>query len=239
MSNILILRAPGTNCDQETAYAFQLAGAKNIEIAHINRVLENPRLMDRAKILCIPGGFSFGDDIAAGKIFATKISNHLIDTFQKFRDSGKLMLGICNGFQVLLKSGLIGNATQMTLTWNEHPRYTDRWVHLKTESTNCVFLQGIESMYLPIAHAEGRFLLKNTATNTTDLPTQFPLKYIDNPNGSTQNIAGACDTSGRVFGLMPHPERHIDPVQHPQWTRRSAAEGDGLAMFRNAVNYVS
>ncbi|MDR3183772.1 MAG: phosphoribosylformylglycinamidine synthase subunit PurQ [Planctomycetaceae bacterium] len=238
MPQVLILRAPGTNCDQETGYAFQLAGAKSVEHYHINRILERPALLDNAGILCIPGGFSFGDDIAAGKIFAAKIRLHLLDALTKFRDAGKLILGICNGFQVLLKSGLIGSGSQMTLTWNTVPRYTSRWVKMKTEQSNCVFLQGLDELYLPIAHAEGRFVL----ADGKPVDSQFPLRYIDNPNGSADGIAGACDSTGRVFGLMPHPERYIDVLQHPHWTRFSGSASqttpDGLQLFRNAVGAV-
>ena len=243
MARILILRAPGTNCDQETGYAFQLAGAKSIEIVHLNRIFEKPEIIQQSDILCIPGGFSFGDDIGAGKIFAAKIQNSLYEPMQIFRNAGKLILGICNGFQVLLKSGLLGDPSKMTLTWNTPPRYTDRWVHLQTTPSKCVFLQGIESMYLPIAHAEGRFVTQTSEDlSALQEKQQLPLCYIpaDNPNGSMWNIAGACDESGRVFGLMPHPERHINSIQHPHWTRLGTTppEGDGLALFRNAVQYV-
>jgi len=241
MARVLILRAPGTNCDQETAYAFQLAGAKSTEIVHLNRFVEKPEMLQQSDILCIPGGFSFGDDIGAGKIFAAKIQHSLFEPMETFRNAGKLILGICNGFQVLLKSGLLGDPNKMTLTWNTPPRYTDRWVHLQTNQSKCVFLQGIESMYLPIAHAEGRFITQAPEDLTVlQEKQQLPLCYIDNPNGSVGNVAGACDESGRVFGLMPHPERYIDPVQHPHWTRLGTrpSEGDGLAVFRNAVQYV-
>jgi phosphoribosylformylglycinamidine synthase len=254
MPHVLILRAPGTNCDQETAYAFRLAGAGSVEILHINRILESPTILKRAKILCIPGGFSFGDDIAAGKIFASKIKNHLADAFKKFRDEGKLILGICNGFQVLLKSGLlfeesaIGSAadsaagSQATLTWNQSAMYTDRWVHLRTEKSDCVFLRGIDSMYLPIAHAEGRFVPQESFPQTS---RQLALRYVDNPNGSTFDVAGVCDATGRIFGLMPHPERFLNAVQHPHWTRKLTSNsfkgktppGDGLAVFQNAVSF--
>jgi phosphoribosylformylglycinamidine synthase len=248
MSHVLILRAPGTNADQETAYAFQLAGAKSVEILHINSVLEQHTILDRANILCIPGGFSFGDDIAAGKIFALKIKNHLADTFRRFCDAGKLILGICNGFQVLLKSGLLleedSGGSLATLTWN-FPAccYIDRWVHLRTEKNNSVFLRGIESMYLPIAHAEGRFVFREDLTPPLQ---QFALRYDagDNPNGSMLDVAGVCDISGRIFGMMPHPERCVDPTQHPNWTRKITsdslkqhANGNGLAIFQNAVSY--
>ena len=243
MAYVLIFRAPGTNCDQETAWAFRLAGAKSTEIVHLNRILEKPERLGQSDILCIPGGFSFGDDLGAGKIFAAKIQHSLFEPMQAFRDAGKLILGICNGFQVLLKSGLLGDPNRMTLTWNTTPRFTARWVPLQTRPSQCVFLREIESLYLPIAHAEGRFVTQ-TAEDFSELQgkQQLPLCYVsaENPNGSTGDIAGVCDESGRVFGLMPHPERYIDPVQHPHWTRLDSypTEGDGLALFRNAVRYV-
>lgn len=243
MARVIIFRAPGTNCDRETAYAFQLAGAKTAEIVHLNRIFEKPDTLEQAEILCIPGGFSFGDDIGAGKIFAEKIQHSLYEPMQAFREMGKLILGIGNGFQVLLKSGLLGDPEKMTLTWNMQPQYTDRWVHLQTTPSPCVFLKGIESLYLPVAHAEGRFVTQSPEDyRTLQEKRQLPLCYVpaDNPDGSMGNVAGACDESGRVFGLMPHPERHIDMVQHPHWTRLEPrpSEGDGLALFRNAVRYV-
>ena len=242
MSRVLILRAPGTNCDQETAYAFQLAGAKCTEIVHLNQIFEKPEMIQQAEILCIPGGFSFGDDIGAGSIFAAKIQHLLYEPMQAFRDAGKLILGICNGFQVLLKSGLLGDPGRMTLTWNTTPRYTSRWVRLQTMPSKCAFLKGIENLYLPIAHAEGRFVTQTPKDlSALQANLQLPLCYVpeDNPNGSAGNVAGACDETGRVFGLMPHPERYMEPLQHPHWTRLQSrpTEGDGLALFRNAVQY--
>ena len=243
MTRVLILRAPGANCDRETAYAFRLAGAKSAEVVHLNRIFEKPEMLGQAEILCIPGGFSFGDDIGAGKIFAEKIRLYLYEPMRTFRDEGKLILGIGNGFQVLLKSGLLGDPAKMTLTWNTPPQYTDRWVRLQTAPSKCVFLQEIESLYLPIAHAEGRFVTKlQEDFALLQKKLQLPLCYVstDDPNGSMGSVAGVCDESGRVFGLMPHPERYIDPVQHPHWTRLEPrpSEGDGLALFRNAVRYV-
>ena len=243
MARVLILRAPGTNCDHETAFAFQRAGAKTTEIVHLNRIFERPETLQQFDILCIPGGFSFSDDIGAGKIFAAKIQHSLYEPMQAFRDVGKLIFGIGNGFQVLLKSGLLGDPNKMTLTWNTTPQYTDRWVHLQTAPSKCVFLQGIETLYLPIAHAEGRFTTKTPDDlSALQKKQQLPLSYVPagNSNGSLEHVAGACDESGRVFGLMPHPERYIDPVQHPHWTRLDArpSEGDGLALFRNAVKCV-
>ncbi|GHT35682.1 phosphoribosylformylglycinamidine synthase [Planctomycetales bacterium] len=261
MPNVLLLRAPGTNCDKETAFAFQKAGADTIDIHHINRLLESPKELDRYQILCIPGGFSFGDDIAAGKIFASKIRNQLGSVLFDFCNAGKLILGICNGFQVLLKTGLLlpedGQGLPATLTWNNSATYTDRWVHLRTDNNgrnedgknqHCVFLRGIKEMYLPIAHAEGRFVPRNkTVLETMEQKRQTALCYetADNPNGSTADIAGVCDSTGRIFGLMPHPERFIEPFQHPHWTRlyssgditKNNISGDGLKVFQNAVEY--
>ena len=235
MPNVLILRAPGTNSDAETAFAFEQAGAKSVTVLHLNRMLESPKPLESAQILCIPGGFSFGDDIAAGQIFAMKICTHLADAFRAFTDAGKLILGIGNGFQVLLKSGfLLGN--DATLTWNTSGTFTDRWVNLKVVGEKCVFLHDIESMELPIAHGEGRFVARNDAVlQSLDAAGQIVLRYADG------NVAGVCDPTGRVFGLMPHPERYLNAVQHPRWTRRDPRSpvpvGDGLAIFHNAVTY--
>ena len=258
---VLILRAPGTNCDVETAYAFQCAGAVT-ESVHINRLLESGDLLPQFQVLCIPGGFSYGDDLAAGRILGSRIQHHLADRLQEFRAAGKLMLGICNGFQVLMKSGLLpdvvpslatNSTPAATLTWNDTGRFEDRWVRLAVAGERCVFLRGVERMYLPIAHAEGKFVARDQPTlDALEENGHLVLRYTSNgsvpggqlgfpcnPNGSQRNVAGICDGSGRVLGLMPHPERHIDPTQHPRWTRGEAAPtGDGLAVFRNAVEYL-
>lgn len=258
---ILILRAPGTNCDVETAYAFERAGGK-AERWHIRRLLEAPKRVAQFQILCIPGGFSYGDDVAAGKILASQIQHHLADDLRQFKEDGKLILGICNGFQVLIKSGLLLDndpslGPQATLTWNDSGKFEDRWVRLGVRGSKCVFLQGIDSMLLPVAHAEGKFVPRDAVAlealaREEQLVLQYrPLRneapaseagtpYPDNPNGSVADVAGVCDATGRVFGLMPHPERYIDPFQHPQWTRGNARDpGDGLQVFRNAVAYFS
>jgi phosphoribosylformylglycinamidine synthase subunit PurQ / glutaminase len=262
--HVLILRAPGTNCDMETAFAFEKAGATS-ETLHINRLLENPNLFEKFQILCVPGGFSYGDDIASGRILGNQIQHHLNDQMVKFKDDGKLMLGICNGFQILMKSPVLlpanqENGTVATLTTNDSGKYEDRWVHLETRGSKCVFLKGIEQMYLPVAHAEGKFVARDEdVLKELDTTGQLVLRYTypqspgarapisekilpfpDNPNGAQANVAGVCDSTGRVLGLMPHPERHIDPIQHPRWTRGDAGEvGDGFQIFVNAVNYFS
>jgi phosphoribosylformylglycinamidine synthase len=266
----LIVRAPGTNCDEETKYAFDLAGA-DAEVFHINRLLENPEIGKQFQILCIPGGFSYGDDIAAGRIFANQFRLYLKDLIYDFKTNNKLVLGICNGFQVLIKSGALFESEEQeaTLTWNESGKYDDRWVDLETANENCVFLKGSDRLYLPVAHAEGKFVPQNDATlanleNAGQLPLRYAagipaglpnethsenasdasaisaqLSFPCNPNGSTANVAGLCDPSGRLFGLMPHPERFIDRTQHPHWTRkRDLKVGDGLAIFTNAVDYL-
>jgi phosphoribosylformylglycinamidine synthase I len=252
---VLILRAPGTNCDRESAFAFEQAGAKTAAL-HVNQLLERPALAADYQILCLPGGFSYGDDISAGRILANQIRHHLFDTLQQFKADGKLILGVCNGFQILIKSGLLlpdqAHEPIATLAANASGKFEDRWVNLVATTTKCVFLQGIERMYLPVAHGEGRFLARDAATlNALEAAGQLCLRYATddgatdtvpyplNPAGAERNVAGVCDDTGRVLGLMPHPERHIDPTHHPRWTRREQQprQGDGLKMFQNAVQY--
>jgi phosphoribosylformylglycinamidine (FGAM) synthase-like amidotransferase family enzyme len=269
---VLIVRAPGTNCDGEAAHAFQLAGGQP-DLLHINRLLEEPNLYAQYQILCIPGGFSFGDDIASGRILANLIRHHLADAMREFKAAGKLILGICNGFQVLIKSGILldddpQHGPPATLAWNQSGRFEDRWINVTVEGSKCVFLAGIEAMYLPVAHGEGRFVVRSpqvldelqqatqlvlrycTPTDRVAGPSGHPgpqgspgaapsdVAYPENPNGSEGKVAGVCDASGHVFGLMPHPERHVDPTQHPRWTRGEAkTPGDGFRVFENAVAY--
>ena len=258
--NVLILRAPGTNCDAETAFAFESAGAK-AEVLHINRLLDDPGRCSRFQIFCIPGGFSYGDDVAAGRILGNQIRHHLARQLAEFKAAEKLILGICNGLQVLIKSGVLldpdpEKGPPVTLTWNDSGKFEDRWVRLAVRGNRSVFLEGIESMYLPVAHAEGKFVARDREVlGELESGGQLALRYRplcgggdadqaegvpypDNPNGSMADTAGICDTTGRVLGMMPHPERHIDPTQHPRWTRGEAgARGDGTKVFANAVAY--
>jgi phosphoribosylformylglycinamidine synthase I len=254
----LVLRAAGTNCDGETAHAFGLAGA-NTRILHINRVLENPAVLDEFQMLAFPGGFSYGDDIAAGKILANQLVHHLRDALHRFVEAGKPVIGICNGFQILVKTDLLpgpvaGLTGQTATLWNnDSGRFTDRWVHLAPKESKCIWTSGLAQIDLPIAHGEGKFVPANEAVRKALWENgQIALVYCkadgsaangrlpENPNGAVDDIAGVCDASGLVFGLMPHPERHVDPQQHPAWSsmRPLPTEGSGLRIFRNAVEHV-
>ncbi len=251
---VLVLRSPGTNCDEETAFAFEKAGGLPERI-HINRLVEKPNTIEDFQILCVPGGFSYGDDIAAGRILANQMASTLQSCLEEFRAQGKLILGICNGFQVLIKTGLLIDESEhgfsATLTWNRHGQYEDRWVDLQSIESPCVFTDGIDRMYLPVAHAEGRFAVRDqTVYEQLFGNGQLALRYATpgnangqvpfpyNPNGSVGNVAGVCDPTGRVFGLMPHPERFIDRTHHPHWTRLSDdLPADGIRIFENSVRY--
>ena len=254
----LILRTAGTNCDAETAHAFQLAGA-TAEKVHLNRILENPRQLDDFQLLAFPGGFSYGDDIAAGRIFANQLMHHLRDAVRRFIDGGKPVIGVCNGFQVLVKTDLLPgplantSGQNCTLTNNDVGGFVDRWIHLQPRSKKCVWTTGVSALELPIAHGEGKFVTASDAVRralwdnhqvvfTYAKPDGSPAagEFPFNPNGSVDDIAGICDASGLVLGLMPHPERYASFLQHPDWPNRKNAqrEGAGLKLFINAVTHV-
>jgi len=240
----IVLRAAGTNCDRESEHALRLAGF-DAERVHVFRVMESPARLDDVQLLMVPGGFSYGDDVAAGKILANQIIHRLAGPLNAFVAAGKLVLGVCNGFQVLLKSGLLpwgradASATgDATLTWNDCGRFVDRWVPLAAGSDRCVFLPAGERLTLPIAHGEGKFVTADGALDRLREGDQVAVRYDgDNPNGSVDDVAGVCDPSGRVFGLMPHPERFVDVTQHPAWTRGGVERADGLEVFRRAADY--
>ncbi len=250
---VCVLRSAGTNCDKETAAGFKLAGAAP-ELVHINSLVSAARALNDFQILALPGGFSYGDDIASGKIFANELRFKLADSLREFIRDGKLIIGICNGFQILVKSGLLpggANLNQTTsLIINDSGKFEDRWVYLKPGG-KCAWTKGLKNIiYLPVAHGEGKFLVqdKNVLKRLKD-NSQVVFQYCDsrgklsaypdNPNGSIENIAGITDETGRILGLMPHPERHLFPAQHPRnWNLKSKKEGDGLQIFRNGVKYV-
>ncbi|MFH1710990.1 MAG: phosphoribosylformylglycinamidine synthase I [Nanoarchaeota archaeon] len=262
---VCVIRTAGTNCDRETRQAFEWAGA-DAEIIHMNSLmkgydpfLEKKVSLDDYQILAIPGGFSNGDYIKSGAIFARDLEHFLGEQLESFVKSGKLVIGICNGFQVLVKSGLLpgldGRKQTTALTYNDSLRYEDRWVKLTTpeKGTSCIWAEGIDRIELPVAHGEGNFrasreliddLFKNRQvvfqyTNSTGKPTS---SFPENPNASMEAIAGICNPQGTVFGLMPHPERYNHPMNHPLATLQIhdgtiPDKGLGLKIFENGVNY--
>ncbi len=252
---VIVLRAAGTNCDLETRFAFEHCGA-DAELVHINDLLRGEKSLNQYHILTIPGGFTYGDDLGGGRVLANLLRFKLKGDIEKFITDGKLIFGICNGFQVLVKTGLLPGpdtgVQEVTLTFNDSGKFEDRWVYLKKEANGkCVFTRGAQAVvYLPVAHSEGKFLPKDQDLfRRLEEGRQIVLRYVDeegnaagyphNPNGSFENVAGISDPTGRIFGLMPHPERHIFRTQHPRWTRgASNGEPDGLLFFRNGVEWV-
>ncbi len=253
---VAVLKAPGTNCDGETAYAFEQAGA-SAEWVWVEELKGQKKRLDAYSILAIPGGFTYGDDLGAGKLLANELKYRLNDALKNFLRDDRLILGICNGFQMLVKSGILpsgklGTSQEATLTFNDSGKFEDRWVYLKPEFNVCVWTQGMEDpIELPVAHGEGKFVPKDPTVLEQLLGFgQIVFHYCDaqgqeagypwNPNGSVGNIAGICDPTGRILGLMPHPERHVTRTQHPRWTRGAnrSEEGDGLQILRNGVKWV-
>ena len=252
---VLILRTAGTNCDLETEYAFRLAGAAADRV-HVRRVFDDPDTMRGYDILALPGGFSYGDDIAAGRLWANEFVHRLRPAMEAFVASGKPVIGICNGFQALVRSGLLpgdeglGSQTA-TLAWNDSGMYECRWTHLRVEPGPCVFTRGARGIIeLPVAHAEGKFAAPDDIHDGLEASGRVALRYVTadgaeatypaNPNGSRGGVAGICNASGTVLGLMPHPERFVTRTQHPRWTRPGAPGiGHGLAIFENAVRYAA
>lgn len=262
---VCVLRAPGTNCDRETAFAFAAAGCgeEAVDTLHVFRLLEEPAKLADYQILCLPGGFSYGDDVGSGVVFARHLVDELGGAVAEFLARDTLVLGICNGFQVLVKAGILPGddggegGPSATLTWNTSGVFVDRWVRLAVTAPENAFLRGIEKLEVPIAHAEGRLLADRPDRLAEwkadgraalcyvpregaipDDPTAVPLDPPANPNGSLGNLAGLGSADGRVLGLMPHPERFLFATQHPRWTRLGLkGEGAGAAIFKNAVSY--
>ena len=244
MARAIVLRVEGTNCDGETAEAFRMAGAE-AELVHVNEIKSGKKRLEDYQMMAIPGGFSYGDDIAAGILLGNQLKFVIRDQMKAFVDAGKPVIGICNGFQALVRAGILPYFGQQaaTLANNDCGSFQDRWVHLKHANRGkCLFTRGIkEIIYLPIAHGEGKFVANDVQKLFEN--DQVVFRYCDkdgnpsNPNGSISEIAGICNPEGNVFGLMPHPERFVHPYTHPFWTMEHPAEGDGLAVFMNAVDY--
>lgn len=270
----LVIRAAGTNCDAEMVRAFEMAGAA-VRLVHLDGLIAEPGAVGEAELIGFPGGFSYGDDVASGRIFAAKLKAKLWPALAEAAGRGVPMIAACNGFQILVQTGLLPGKAQGHIShghiaqqgvggsgaWGDEPpaqeialahnaggRFIDRWCGVKVDPASvCIWTKGLEAfdadaMRLPIAHGEGRVVFRDDAVLARMKASgQIALRYAagDNPNGSTDDIAGVCDPTGRIFGLMPHPERYLDWNRHPFWTAmdEKSRKGDtpGMMMFRNAV----
>ncbi len=268
----LVLTGYGLNCDYETDFSLRIAGADSHRV-HINEIISpvasrQEIRLDCYQILVFGGGFSWGDDHGAGVLMAAKIRHHLGEALSRFISAGKLIIGICNGFQALVNLGLVPAfglkywERNVALTYNDSGNFIDTWVNLKVNTLSpCIFTRGIEAIELPVRHGEGKFFAQSDQLEMLFADNQVVLTYADqegkpargawpeNPNGSLRDIAGICDPTGRIFGLMPHPEAFNNFTNHPDWTREKEClrregkeplswEGDGIKIFRNAVDYV-
>jgi len=241
----LVVRTAGINCDIETAHALNAVGAA-AELVHVNEITGGKTKILNYDILIFPGGFSYGDDIAGGKIWSVHMAKVFGDV-KKFISSGRPVMGICNGFQVLTKLGFLPESKDYkqtaSLTFNDSGVFIDKWVKLKiNKNSPCIFTKNLPDVIeLPIAHGEGKIIIEDKKV-LQDLAKQnaVALTYVDNPNGSVLDIAGVCNLKGNCFGLMPHPERYAFPQQHPSWTRKEMqnAKAAGLQFFKNAVEYL-
>lgn len=262
----IVLTGNGTNCEMEMAQACKLAGADVVDIVHLSELLYGQKRLDDYSFLNLPGGFLDGDDLGSAKAGANRFlcahirNSHdlLFDQLLRFINAGKLILGVCNGFQLMIKLGLLPALADdyagqsATLTYNDSGRFEDRWVYLKADAQSpCVYTKGADVLYLPVRHGEGKFIPQSAAIlsqmgkkNLCALKYCNPdgrtsMEYPANPNGSVNAIAGICNESGRLFGLMPHPEAYLWRINHPRWTREKLPEeGQGLMIFRNAVDFI-
>ena len=263
----LILTGYGLNCDNETAHAFELAGAAAVRV-HINTVIAGGVDLDRFQIMVFGGGFSWGDDHGAGVIQAVRMKTHIGDKIQEFIAKGNVVIGICNGFQTLVNLGLLPGldndytTRSVAVTYNDCGNFRDAWVTLRPNpDSNCIFTSGLGALELPVRHGEGKFMTDSETLERLIVNNQIALQYAQpdgtpagqafpfNPNGSVYDIAGICDPSGRIFGLMPHPEAFNHWTNHPDWTRRKARQRDtrdwfdpgptpGIQLLQNAVDYI-
>jgi len=248
---VAVLAGYGINCEVETTYCFNKCGA-NAEIVRISKFLNKERNLMDYQILAIPGGFSFGDDIASGKVLANKIKYNLSE-INEFIRKGNLIIGICNGFQVLVKSGILPNlgknfGQEVTLTFNDSGKFEDRWCYLKIENKKCIWTNGLKNLFLPVRHGEGKFFCEKEILERLRKEDLIVMRYADenfnvtekypyNPNGSIDSIAGICDVTGRIFGLMPHPEAYNSLYNNPLWKFEKEKFPLGIEIFRNGVKF--
>lgn len=258
---VLIITGFGLNCEAETSAAFNYCGASAKQI-HLNDILAGKHSPEEFHILVFIGGFSFGDHLGAGTVFANRVKFRMRDSVEKFITDGKLVIGICNGFQTLTRLGLVPALDkkyfiqQTALAHNDSGVFRDDWVWLKANPKSpCIFTKGIDRIFLPVRHGEGKFAAEDRIIKEIEEKNLTALKYCDsdgntncafpcNPNGSIKNIAGICDPTGRIFGLMPHPEAYLSPYNSPRWTHEKLkgklpGEGQGVAIFRNAVEFAA
>lgn len=242
---VLVLKADGTNRDEEMAYAFKVAGA-DPEIVHINLLRNGNKKLNDYQILALPGGFAYGDDIVSGKILAIELTSFLKEEMRKFisrKDTA--IIGVCNGFQVLVRTGLLPfrkiGEMDVTLTNNDSGHFECRWVRIEgNEKNKSPFLTGMdkEIIWIPIAHGEGKFLTDKKTLEEIEKNNLVAFRYIDNPNGSLNDIVGITDATGRILGMMPHPECFVRIEQHPNWRRGNVKNPQGLPLFENIVRFV-
>jgi phosphoribosylformylglycinamidine synthase len=241
-ARVLVLTGDGINCEAETANAFRLAGFE-AEIRHLNDLIADRITLDqlskRFQALALPGGFSFGDDLTSGKVLALKIQHRLGWDLPLFAERGGMVLGSCNGFQALIRLGVFGK--DISITHNAQGKFVDTWVKVTPSGTRCVWLKGVGSMDLPIRHGEGRIVVaparRAEVLGKLERTGMTCLRYEGDPNGSEERLAGLCDSTGRIFGLMPHPEAFVRWTSHPEWTLqpgRASAPGQGLVIYENA-----
>jgi phosphoribosylformylglycinamidine synthase len=261
---VLILAGNGINCEKETAHACRLAGADEVDIVYIWDLAAGKATLDGYRLVMFPGGFLDGDDLGSARASTIRLKHTMVNgvslvaQIKKHVSSGGLVMGICNGFQLMIKLGLLpalngdSDEPQATLTWNDSGRFEDRWVTLKVDpESNCIFTKGINTLELPVRHGEGKIVAPQTVIEQINGQHQSPMAYINpetgeateqypyNPNGTAGGMAALSDSTGRLFGMMPHPEAFVHRTHHPQWTRREIPlEGDGLILFKNAINYI-
>lgn len=260
---VLVITGYGINCEEETLHGFTKQGATG-DIVHINDLIDGTKHLDDYQIMAFPGGFSYGDDLGSGNAFANRIKNNLLEPILNFAQKDKLIIGICNGFQIISNIGLVPvtkeyGKRECALMWNETARFECRWVTLKNQSQKCIWTKGLDIIPLPIAHGEGNFYTTPEILETLKRNDQIAFRYVMpdgspsngefpfNPNGALEDIAGITDPSGRILGMMPHPERFNSILNHPDWPRMKQEairqgktlndEGAGDKIFKNAVEY--
>ncbi|NGX57515.1 MAG: Phosphoribosylformylglycinamidine synthase subunit PurQ [Chlamydiae bacterium] len=251
----LVITGYGINCEKEMAVACEMAGA-DTTICHAQRLLNHQVNLNDYHFLCLPGGFAFGDELGAAKVLANRISRResLIQDLKDFVAEGKCILGVCNGFQLLVKLGLLPNSDKeqrISLTYNDHARFDNRWIGHRVHSSHCIFTQGLDHLHLPIRHGEGKFVVKDKKfVDELISADQVVFRYHpNNPNGSEEHIAGICDSTGRILGMMAHPEAALYFTNHPDWLRRKEQSkrektplpeyGEGYMLFKNAIDYLN